>query len=219
MSPKANSAVVTHPPRPRGRPKAADINELETRLLLVARQSFFAHGYGATSIAAIARDARVSKHTLYARFASKADLFRAIMDETVTAADIALNQDGKQRDKSLEAMLRRYGEEMLRASLGGEILQVNRLIYSESARFPELGEAASARMRIGVKQVAAEISHFAEREEIPCRNPEAAAEMFILLLRGWYSDVMLMNRNVSGPEIRATVDRFVRLFLAGRASW
>lgn len=219
MSPRANIAIAIHPPRPRGRPKAADVSELETRLILVARQSFFAHGYGATSIAAIARAARVSKHTLYARFASKAELFRAIMDEQITATGVALNQDGGQRDKSLEAMLRRYAEEMLRASLGGEILQVNRLIYSESARFPELGEAASARMRIGVQQVAAEIRRFAVSEEVPCRDPEAAAEMFILLLRGWYSDVMLMNRNVAGPEIRETVDGFVRLFLAGRASW
>jgi len=47
----------------------------------------------------------------------------------------------------------------------------------------------------------------------------AAARVFILLLRGWYSDIMLMNRSVSGPEIREAVDGFLRLFLAGRASW
>lgn len=220
MPVKANQlAVEPHPPRPRGRPKAEDIEALEARIILVALQTFVANGYGATSIAAIARAARVSKNTLYARFPSKAELFRAIIDEQVATVDFPAGQDRGPGGTSLEATLRAYAEHMLRASLAGDILQVNRLIYSESGRFPELGEAASARMQVGVQQVAAHIREAAARDAIACRDPEAAAEVYIMTLKGWYGDVMLTNREVSGPEIDAAVAKILRVFLAGRPHW
>lgn len=219
MSAKPQLAVQMHPPRPRGRPKADDINELESRLISVARETFVANGYGATSIAAIARAARVSRNTLYARFPTKPDLFRAIIDQQIASTEFVVRQDSRQRDKSLEATLRRYAEHTLRASLSQEIVQLNRLIYSESSRFPELGAAAVARRQVGVEQVAAHIREFAERDAIPCRDPDGVAEIFIVALKGWYGDVMLTNRDVSGPEIREVVDRVLRIFLAGRASW
>ena len=219
MSAKPQLAVQIHPPRPRGRPKADDINELESRLISVARQTFVANGYGATSIAAIARVARVSRNTLYARFPTKAELFRAIIDQQIANTDFGGREDSRQRDKSLEATLRRYAEHQLRASLSQEIVQLNRLIYSESSRFPELGAAASARMQIGVLQVAEYIRDFAERDGVPCRDPQGVGEIFIVALKGWYGDVTLTNRDVSGPEIREVVDTVVRIFLGGRASW
>jgi AcrR family transcriptional regulator len=219
MSAKTQLAVQVHPPRPRGRPKAEDVEALETRLILAARQTFVAHGYGATSISAVARAARVSKNTLYARFPSKADLFRAIVDDQIAKTTFAGEDAVRRGDKSLEGVLRRYAEHMLRASLGGEILQVNRLIYSEAGRFPELGQAATARMQVGVGQVADHIREFAARDGVACRDPEGAAEVLIMMLKGWYGDVMLTGREVTGPEIRDLVDRILHLFLAGRASW
>jgi len=208
-----------HPPRPRGRPKADDVKELEARLILAARQTFVANGYGATSIAAVARAARVSKNTLYARFPSKAELFRAIVDDQIAKTTFTGQDAVRRGDRSLDGVLRRYAEHTLRASLGGELLQVNRLIYSEAGRFPELGEAAHERMQVGVRQVADHLREFAERDAIACRDPDGAAECFILMLKGWYGDVMLNSRDVGGPEIRGVVDRIVVLFMASRASW
>src|SRR3546814_5695128 len=48
---------------------------------------FCTHGYGATSLNQIVRAAGVSKTTLYARFASKNELFRAIMHEQIERID------------------------------------------------------------------------------------------------------------------------------------
>src|SRR5580692_9580873 len=69
--------------RPRGRPNAEQLLELQARLIRVARRAFIAHGYGATSMNQVARAARLSKTTLYTRFPSKAHLFRAIVDEQI----------------------------------------------------------------------------------------------------------------------------------------
>lgn len=188
-------------------------------MISVARQMFGAHGYGATSMAAVARAARVSKNTLYSRFPSKAALFRAIVDHQIEALDPAV-KPLRSRDKSLEATLRAYAEETIRASLTSEILQLNRLITSEAARFPELAEVAAARMETGVGQVVALIADAAERDGVPCRDPRKAARMFLTITRGWYyGDILLTNRTVSGPEIREFVDDMLRAFLAGRADW
>src|SRR5262249_22306431 len=51
----------------------------EARMVRTGRELFLARGYGATSLNEIARAARVSKATLYARFPSKADLLRAVI--------------------------------------------------------------------------------------------------------------------------------------------
>jgi AcrR family transcriptional regulator len=217
---RAQPSIQVHAPRPRGRPKNEDIHELESRLILVARQMFGAHGYGATSMAAVARAARVSKNTLYSRFPSKAALFRAIIDHQIGQLDLSVNAPTRSRETSLAAALSAYAEQMTRASLSGEILQMNRLICSEAVRFPELAEVAAGRMRVGVDQVAALIRDAAERDAIPCRDPQRAAWMFLTMTRGWYyGDVLLTNRAVSGPEVRETVDAMVRVFMASRATW
>jgi AcrR family transcriptional regulator len=216
---RAPTSLQMHPPRPRGRPRSEEIQDLESRMISVARQMFGAHGYGATSMAAVARAARVSKNTLYSRFPSKAALFRAIVDHQIEALDPAV-KPLRSRDKSLEATLRAYAEETIRASLTSEILQLNRLITSEAARFPELAEVAAARMETGVGQVVALIADAAERDGVPCRDPRKAARMFLTITRGWYyGDILLTNRTVSGPEIREFVDDMLRAFLAGRADW
>jgi hypothetical protein len=116
-------------------------------------------------------------------------------------------------------MLRIYAEQSLRESLSAEIPALNRLIASEAARFPELAEAAWARGRIGVRQVADYIREYAELEQIPCRDPELAAEMFISMQRGWYGSVVLRKRAVTLTEIRAWTHRTIAMFVAGRAGW
>lgn len=214
-----NAKVDVEPEaRRRGRPRIEDLAELETRLIRAARECFIAKGYGATSMSEVAKVAGVSRKTLYARFPSKADLFRAILDEQIRDSGGALRLRGP-KPKTLEAMLRAYAEHMLSASLFSDILQLNRLVYAEAGRFPELGDAAWSRGREGVKQVAEHIRDYAAAEGVPCRNPETAAEMFIDLQRGWYSSAMLRSQPVTPAEIKAWTRDMVRLFIASRSSW
>jgi len=187
-------------------------------LIRVARQFFVAKGYGATSMTEIANAARASKGTLYARFATKADLFRAILDEQIQRTSGEIRQVGP-KPKTLEAMLRIFAEQALFDSLLAETLQLNRLIVSEAERFPELAEAAFARGRVGVKQITRYIQEYAERDAIPCRHPGIAADMFLQLTRGWYSEHMLRNRPVSSKEVRGWVSQMLNWFMATRNTW
>lgn len=212
------AAFQTEPRRARGRPKAEDLAELEGRLIRVARQRFVANGYGATSMNEVAKAARVSKGTLYARFPSKADLFRAIIDDQIQRAGGGVRHLGP-KPKTLEAMLRLYAERALDDSLSDEIMQLNRLIYSEAGRFPELGEAAWVRSRTGVQQVCGLIREYAAKSGVACRDPEGAAEIFTTLLRGFYGDVMLRGRAPTVAEIKAWTRKMLKVFLAEPRNW
>ena len=207
------------PRRPRGRPKAEDVEGLEARLIAVARQAFVLNGYGATSINSIAKSARVSKNTLYARFPSKAALFQVIVARQIASFDAELRPASNAQAESLADQLRTYANVALRGSLTRDVLEINRLIASESYQFPELGEAARARFLIGVQHVARLIEACAERDRIPCRNPAAAAEVFLYSMFGWYTTVMITNRPVTDRERTSWVNGAIAILLASRSEW
>ncbi len=219
MRKRTRPRLRAQPRRPRGRPKAEDLEALEARLVLVARQAFVLHGYGATSINAIAKSARVSKTTLYARFPSKGAMLRAIVAQQIASAGVEMLPSSGGSEDALEDRLRTYVNIALRRSLSGDVLEINRLILSESHQFPELGEASRARFQVGVEQVAKFIEESAPRDRIPCRNPAAAAELLLSAMYGWYVSVMITNRVVSDRERMSWVDNAVRIFMASRSAW
>jgi TetR/AcrR family transcriptional regulator, mexJK operon transcriptional repressor len=205
--------------RSRGRPTLKDAEGLESKLLAVALSEFVQHGYGGTSMRRIVHVAGISKTTLYSRFSSKEQLFRAIMRQQIERLSSATSRRPHPVRLKLEKVLMDYANHMLKISLGGDLLEVNRLIYSESHRFPELGSAAEERTQLGVRQVAALIREHASADRIPCRDPEGIAEAFIHMLRGWYVNVLLTNTKVPAAQRELWVERAVRALTSGRRDW
>ena len=219
MQTRTRPRLRIQPRRPRGRPKTEDLQALEARLVLAARQIFAAYGYGAASINNIAKLARVSKNTLYARFRSKADLLRAIVERQIARTQEELRPAFGRPEQKLEKRLCDYINVGLKRSLEADVLEINRLTASESPRFPELGEAARLRFKTGIKQVAQIIKEAAGRDRTPCRNPQVAAEMLLTMADGYYLMVIITNREVSDRERTSWVEQAVRTFIAGRPGW
>lgn len=207
------------PQRRRGRPKSEDLAELDARLLAAGRELFFQHGYGAMTMSELAIVARVSKTTLYARFPAKADLFRAILAQQMQRWDTGPEHRSAEGCKTLLATLRLYGDQLLRAAMTSDFAQVNRLLYSESGRFPELAEIAAERIARGTRYLAQRIGFFAEHEGIPCRDADGAAELFMALIMGRGSFTIVANRPLAEVEREAWLETMLRAFLGGRASW
>lgn len=215
----ANEQLTETPGRARGRPRREDAVAIESGLLAVALQEFTRHGYGGTSMARIVKAAGVSKTTLYSRFASKEALFRAIMNQQIdrlAAASLLGPRDGT---PDLARGLQAYANRALEFSLRGEMQAVNRLIYSESHRFPELGAAASETTDLGIGQVSEFIRQCAIADGLPCRDPGIVAETFIFLLRGWYADMLLANRTISRGARESWVERAVHTLVSSRQEW
>lgn len=215
----ANEPTTGKQARARGRPRLQDVAAIESALLAVALAEFAAHGYGGTSMAQIVKAAGVSKTTLYSRFASKEELFRAIIRHQIARLAASTTLRPKAGKLDLESGLKSYANSALAFSEQGEMLEVNRLIYSEAQRFPELGAAAAEASELGIGQISDFIRQCAEADGVPCRDPRIVAEAFIFLLRGWYAHNMLTSRSISRAKREEWVDRAVTTLVSAREDW
>jgi len=111
-------------------------------IVALAHRLFDEHGYGGTTMSAVAAALGGSKSTLWAYFASKEELFGAVLDRLVTqfAPAIALDEEAP-----LEPTLVRYANDFLSMTLSPPIIALNRLVIGEASRFPELGRLFYAR--------------------------------------------------------------------------
>jgi len=108
-------------------------------VLKAALRLFLEQGFGATSMDAIAREAGVSKATLYAHVKSKEELFAAI---TATCAEQLLAaHTAFEHESDIRAALLRFGREHVALLLSPEGAAMYRIVIAEAPRFPELGQA------------------------------------------------------------------------------
>ena len=140
-------------PRSTGRPPKEETQRIRDKILDVAAVFFFTEGYGATSIEAIARHARISKRTIYHRFEDKPALFRAVVHRVIER----LRPPGAEHlleGQSIEKILPGIARAILNASLSPEALALHRIVLAEATRFPELAlimnDRAPARKPCGV---------------------------------------------------------------------
>ena len=219
MPPKKKVELDLRPRRPRGRPGPAALAELEALLISVGRKLFFQEGYGASTMDAVAKAARVSKTTLYSRFPTKEALLRAVVRDQVASWENGVNAAPAGFQGTLEETLLAYCEVWLRAGMSNDFIQMFRLIFSESERFPELGAAATASGNRGVASLAEVIIHFAERDGIPCKDPYTAAEFLQMTFAGWAHTALLRNAPIKVAAGRAWLKNTIRLFVGSRALW
>src|SRR6185295_7734925 len=103
-----------------------------------ARRVFLEHGFDAASMGEIAREAGVSKGTLYVYFKSKEELFEAIVEgqcslqgEQIFAFDA--------NDRDVEAVLTRLGDAFVRFMCRTRGISPLRTVIAIADRMPELG--------------------------------------------------------------------------------
>ena len=204
-------------PRRGGRPSRVEAGQIRDQILDIATALFLRDGYGATSIEAVAKRARISKRTFYHRFRDKAELFGAVVHRLVErmrpANDAQLFTGG-----SLEETLDRLARMIVRLALSPQALALQRVIIAEATRFPELATVLNeqgARQQ-AIDRIAGLLERHARAEHGAERDAKFAAEQFLLMV-------------VAGPQRRAlglgkplseeALDRWardaVRLFLDG----
>jgi AcrR family transcriptional regulator len=119
-----------------GRPPRGSEGEATLRILAAAKPVFLSKGYEAASIDAIAGSAGISKKTIYARFATKEDLFEAVIvrfiEENVPSIERAASERGPVAER-----LHRIALALLEVALTFDAIAVRRIIVAEATRFPE----------------------------------------------------------------------------------
>ena len=153
-------------------------------ILAAATRTFLAGGFGAVSMDTIAREAGVSKATVYAHFAGKEELFGAMVGrvcerhfETFSARELD--------PADVRASLTTLGRRFLDLVLSPDAIAVHRIIVAEVTRFPALGEVF---WRAGPERTLRQIEAFLRRAaaagSLEIAQPRIAAEQFVGLIRG-----------------------------------
>ncbi len=187
-------------------------------ILKAAKQEFFAHGLGDTSIEAIARRADVSKVTIYNQFGSKDALFFKVIDAEcqrmrgVIMAKLA-------EDASLRETLCAFGEVMLAMMTNPETVRFERILAAEAGRDPEIGErflASGPRVMRGT--LADILADAAKRGELELDDPDVAAEQLGAMIKGFLAVELRFGQSPDvSPEARSAriaraVDTFFRAY-------
>lgn len=153
-------------------------------ILAAAQRTFLASGFEAASMDAIAREAGASKATVYAYFASKEELFGAVVARESERYAEGFSA-GELDPGDVEASLRVIAERFLRLLLSPDVIAINRIIVGEVARFPALAEvfwrAGPERVRV---QVEGFLRRVAEAGALDLPDPRLAAGQFASLVRG-----------------------------------
>jgi TetR/AcrR family transcriptional regulator, mexJK operon transcriptional repressor len=193
-------------------------------ILAAAKRAFLAAGFGAVSMDAIAREAGVSKATVYAYFAGKEELFGAVIGRECERyfADFA---PGELDPFDLRASLTALGRRFLELVLSADAIALHRIILGEVVRFPGLGEVF---WRAGPERQRVQIETFLKSAiaagTLAATDTRLAAEQFVSLVR---SDIQLRHllRLEEGDAeqgvsafVEAAVATFMRAFASGNAT-
>ncbi len=186
------------------------------QVLDAAGALFIAQGYGKVSMDAVARQAQVSKATLYAYFPSKDVLFATIVGD---ACRRSAQADGNFPDDFVDVAdaLRQIGLGTLTFLMRDRTMAIYRLTIAESAHFPELGEAFLVAGPLGfLHRMADWLTTQTEAGHLAITDPMMAAEQFLALLRTTGFLRATLGLPQSGrPEdsVAAVVDAAVAIFL------
>ena len=207
-------------PRSGGRPSREEAARLGERILDAATHLFLSHGYGVTSIEAVAQRARVSKRTFYSRFHDKPALFVAVVHRIIDRLRKPADVDLLVGD--LRQVLEMLAGFILRAALMPEAVALYRMLVAESGRFPKLAAVVTEQ---GVTEEAIQfISGILEREiragTLALDSTTFAAQQFLYMI------IALPQRRAMGfgaPMTSAETDAWARdgvnLFLNGCRGW
>lgn len=184
------------------------------QILAGASKVFVEDGYEGASMDRIAREAGVSKGTLYNYFANKDALFFALVEQECQGGDAHLAQlDALRHDPAL--LLAEFGRLCLGDLLAADGLAMFRIVLAEVQRFPELGRIIE---REGpgrdVARLAAYLQGFVAHGMLVISDTRLAAEQFMSLCdAGIIRRVQLTAEVPSAAQIEAQIQSAVTVFL------
>lgn len=198
------------------RPKAQQI-------LDAARVIFLEAGFDTASMDAIARQAGVSKATLYAHFENKEDLFEALIRfECQTIGATFYRPDP--RAEAWADELEKLAANLRKLFSENDVPAVYRIIVPVAARFPRLAQIFFEEgPGAAIRDTTAYLQSLCETGRLQIPDPEIAAEQFIFLVTGdleLRGALSLPRRSAERNEemARSSIAMFIRYYSAPGSS-
>jgi AcrR family transcriptional regulator len=201
-----------------GEPVAAPFGGKAETILAAAMRAFLANGYGAVSMDLIAREAGVSKATVYAHFAGKEELFGAVIGRECESY-FARFSAGELDPRDVRGSLAVLGRRFLDLVLSPDAIALHRIIVAEVTRFPGLGQvfwqAGPERERVQIERF---LRSAVAAGTLSLDDPRQGAEQFVSLVRGdiHLRQLLRLDREPGERQIAdaaaAAADTFIRAF-------
>jgi len=190
--------------RPRGRPTADAAQAREQDLLAVAAALFEQSGFAGVTMAQVARHARISKTTLYARYPDKRALFRAICSYAcrVPAERIAAVVT---QGRAADAVLADFAAAIAAATADPAADRFLRLAIFEARRFPELAEQILLESRAVAAPLTAWLARLARDGRLGGHDPAMLARQFVALVTGGHDGLLHDGAGDGGARIAAAL--------------
>lgn len=182
-----------------------------------ARRVFFDKGFDGASMDEIARASGVSKATIYVYFASKEELFQALVtvDRRKSAERLFEFDPG---DPDVANLLQRIGVSFMTMMVQPDHIRLVRMVMGVAEKFPSIGRAF---FESGPCEGGRRLADLLARQRdignlVDMDDCEAAAFQFFGLCQGNLAKGLLFGtqQQPTAEEIAATVARGVRVFLA-----
>jgi TetR/AcrR family transcriptional repressor of mexJK operon len=165
-----------HEPQPR---KSATHGKRES-VLDAAVELFLSEGFDRTSMDAVAARAGVSKTTVYAHFADKVELFRAVTERSGASLDVDLDEVMHSAAQDPQERLALILFKILEATAAPQYLAFLRVMVTEAVRRPELTQVIrSLGVPHGVTLIAATLHEDSQLHGYAIPDAHAYAGLFI----------------------------------------
>lgn len=199
-----------------GRPTKAQARARQAELLDCAAEHFLDGGFEKTTVEAIAADMNMTKRTIYARYSSKDELFRAALRRCIETRAVPQEKIEATRTDDLVQTLTNIAMQRISLLADEQGLKLQRLIEIESFRFPEIfhiayGLHSGPTMRFIRRLLDEETA--AGRLEIS--DTELATTIFMGMVVGGPARFITSGNALPEDELKRRISFAVNLFLDG----
>lgn len=199
------------------RKSSAPLEQSRIRIMEIASRLFISEGYGPVTIERVAREARVSKTTVYKFVSSKEQLYELAVSQTArrrAAEDGLIPEDSSDLRRTFETI----GRNLLQALSDPESLSLMRNVIAESPRFPQLAEAfhRNSSLQSAKVRLTKLLEKLGQEGRLSVEDPGMAASQFIGMVRDSALTRLLLGLTVKSRELERTTlaaaDAFLKIY-------
>ena len=204
--------------RRRGRPKVRTPDETRALVLAAAERTFLSRGFRSASVEMLAREAGVSKRTIYELFETKEEVLAALIRSRRNDLHWLIDAKPERSAEDVEATLRRFLRSLARLVLTGGYVGLYRLMMAEASSYPEL---ARTFYREGTARTISTLSAWLERQRanglLVFDDPHQTAGMLAAMTIAEPLRLLAFNlvEPCSDAQAEAYADQALHLFLNG----
>ena len=154
--------------------------ERPAEILTAALKIFSVKGFAATKLDEVAKEAGVSKGTLYLYFESKEVLFKAVVSEFVLPQIAKAEEHAENFDGSIKELMFNLVEQWRINILDTELSGIPKIMMSEASNFPELAKFYSENVIQRTRRFISQLIEIGiQRGEIKPCDAEHTARVFL----------------------------------------